>query len=61
MQVVGKVKPSFCGVFSSVLSSEVICYIQSFSCFMKTHQQVSLLPLQASLDLSLCNSQSKSD
>lgn len=61
MQVVGKVKPSFCGVFSSVLSSEVICYIQSFSCFMKTHQQVSLLPLQASLDLSLCNSESKSD
>lgn len=36
----------FCLAF---LSSNVRCYIQSASCFIKTHQQFSLLPLQVSL------------
>lgn len=49
LQVVGKVKPSSVVFFFAVLSSNVRCYIQNASCFMKTHQQFSLLPLQAFL------------
>lgn len=41
-----QVSVRFCLAF---LSSKVRCYIQSASCFIKTHQQFSLLPLQVSL------------